>query len=1064
MGDTMRSVPFRELIERIFGEYKASGSIFGIPEGLFFRKKGNKTITFAGETCATPVGPAAGPHTQLAGNLITAYLAGGRFFELKTVQKLDKLELEKPCIEAEDEAYNTEWSTELTVRKAYHEYVKAWIVMHLLEELFSLSGAAGGRQLPAAFNMSVGYDLAGIQLPKMDTFINDLIDASKSKYFNQCLEDLEALITENAAGSGGLFDVPGRVREVALDGLPGRIPRRVCSSLTISTLHGCPPEEIQSIAEYIIREKQLATLVKLNPTLLGFDRARELLDAAGFYHIRVTEETFSNDLLYGDALPMLKSLHQTAEKNGVTFGVKLSNTLPSVNEKGVLPGDEMYMSGRALYPLTVNLAADLAEDLNGRLPISFCGGLTSLNIASVFQAGLRPLTMATDLLKPGGYLRMKAAADLLEGLDSWDFGGIQPEMLAELADRAPGEPFTRRARGDYGKALISRRLPLFDCYAAPCVEACPIGQDVPAYIRLVGDGKYTEALRLIYEKNPLPSITGTICDHQCMYRCTRLDYEGAVRIREMKLQAAVKGYKDFRASAPPAGEGGKKRGKAAVVGAGPAGLAAAFFLSRHGFAVTVMDKEQSAGGVVRNILPKFRLPEEAVLRDIAFIQSRGVRFEFGIDGTITLADLRTRGFDTVFLAVGAEKANELDLPGGGRVLESLEFLRSLRAGDNRTPLGKRVAVIGGGNTAMDSARAAVREPGVEEVYVCYRRSEGEMPADREEYENALDDGVVFQFLLQPEEFNNNGVLRCRVMELGEPDASGRKRPAATDKVRELQADTVISAVGEHADADFLRGFGAPFDGTGNREADPGVYIIGDARTGPSTVVECIADARKAADAADASAGMKAGAAVPVISAVDSTPDGRAAAYGGPRELRDDLALRKVLVGVLPVENGGNGKGRDLEEQEKRRCLECDLLCNKCVEVCPNRANIAVETPEGLGLENVFQIVHIDAYCNECGSCGTFCPYDGKPYLDKITVFSLPEDFEGSENTGVYLWKGSGMYRLDGVSGELGTDGGGMVLLKDNGGLSGDGPRTKQFIRFINYLYRDHAYLFGRVEH
>jgi putative selenate reductase len=1051
MGDIMRPVPFRELIERIFGEYKASGSIFGIPEGLFFRKKGTKTIAFARETCATPVGPAAGPHTQLAGNLITAYLAGGRFFELKTVQKLDKLELEKPCIEAEDEAYNTEWSTELTVRKAYHEYVKAWIVMHLLEELFSLNGAAGGQHLLAAFNMSVGYDLAGIQLPKMDTFINDLIDASKSKYFNQCLEDLETLITENEAGSGGLFDVPGRARESVLDGLPGRIPRRVCSSLTISTLHGCPPEEIQSIAEYIIREKQLDTLVKLNPTLLGFERARELLDAAGFFHIKIKEETFRNDLLYGDALPMLKSLQQTAEKNGVFFGVKLSNTLPAVNEKGILPGEEMYMSGRALYPLTVNLAADLAEDLNGRLPISFCGGLSSLNIASVFQAGVHPLTMATDLLKPGGYLRMKAAADLMEGLETWNSGGPDPSALAELAERAPGEPFARKSWRGTDKASIPRPLPLFDCYAAPCVEACPIGQDVPAYIRLAGDGKYTEALRLIYEKNPLPAITGTICDHQCMYRCTRLDYEGAIRIREMKRRAAVKGYKDFAASVPPAGEGGKKRGKAAVVGAGPAGLAAAFFLSRYGFAVTVMDKEQSAGGVVRNILPKFRIPEEAVEQDIGFIQSLGVRFEFGIDPKISLSELKQRGFETVILAVGAEKANELDLPGGGRVLESLEFLRSLRAGDKRIPLGKRVAVIGGGNTAMDSARAAVRQPGVTEVCVCYRRSEAEMPADREEYENAIDDGVVFQFLLQPKEFSGNGVLRCSVMELGDPDASGRRRPAATDEVRELQADTVISAVGEHTDAEFLRRFGVPFDGAGNREVDSGVYIIGDARTGPSTVVECIADARKAADAA--AAGMKAGGAVPLESAADSAA--RAAAYGGARELRDELASRKVLVRGPLAENGGNGNTRELEEQEKRRCLECDLLCNKCVEVCPNRANIAVETPEDLGLENMFQIVHIDAYCNECGSCGTFCPYDGKPYLDKITVFSLPEDFEGSENSGVYLCKGSGMFRFDGVSGEFGTDG---------GGVSGDGSRIKQFIRFIDYLYRDHAYLFGRVEH
>ena len=1100
MGDVMRPLPFRELIERIFGEYKAGASILGIPVSGFFRKKGGKAIVFARETCATPVGPAAGPHTQLAQNLIAAYLSGGRFFELKTVQKLDQLKLGKPCIEAEDEAYNTEWSTELTVKKAYREYVKAWIVMHLLEELFSLSeaetgpqaagrdGAAGGiRGLPFAFNMSVGYDLEGIQLPKMDTFINDLIDASENKFFLQCLDELETIIAEGAFEKGGHFESAGSAGCASggtdLKTLSGRIPRQVCTSLTISTLHGCPPGEIQAIAEYIIEEKQLDTLVKLNPTLLGHDRARELLDRAGFRHIQVKEETFSHDLLYGDALPMIKSLRQTAEKNGVTFGLKLSNTLPSVNEKGVLPDEEMYMSGRALYPLTVNLAADLAEDFGGELPISCCGGLSSLNIASVFQAGIRPVTMATDLLKPGGYLRMKAAAEVLEKLDSWNSGGPDPGALAVLAERAAGEAFARKSWRGTDKVSISRPLPLFDCYAAPCVEACPISQDVPAYIRLVGEGKYRDALQLIYDKNPLPSITGAICDHQCMYHCTRLDYEGAVRIREMKRQAALKGFADF--SAPAARNGAAvpgqgsaapegKRGKAAVIGAGPAGLAAAFFLSRYGFAVTVMDKEESAGGVVRNILPRFRLSEEAVLQDIDFIQSRGVNFEFGVDPDISLDELKKQGFETVFLAIGAEKSNVLELPGGGKCLDSLDFLRAVhgeevhRGQDEFSP-GKRVVVVGGGNTAMDSARAAVRQPEVEEVCVCYRRSGEEMPADKEEYENALDDGVSFEFLLQPERFSEKGVLHCAVMELGEPDASGRRRPVPTEEVRELQADTVISAVGEHADADFLRGFGIPLDRTGSAEVDPetlktpvpGVYIIGDARTGPSTVVECISEGRKAADAA---AGINAGgtaaprmpAAAPAVDA-----EARASVYGGPAGTRDELSTRKSLIENPLTENCGGS--RDLEQQEKKRCLECDLICNKCVEVCPNRANIAVATPAASGLNNLFQIVHLDACCNECGNCGTFCPYEGKPYLDKITLFSVIEDFEGSENPGFYLSGGSGLYRLPGSAGELETDGSGAIVMKKNGGTLPGSDAAGQFLDLVNDLYRKHQYLFGRVE-
>ncbi|MCG8569540.1 MAG: putative selenate reductase subunit YgfK, partial [Spirochaetes bacterium] len=193
MSDIMRPIPFEELLNRIFSEYKNSQSIFGISEQVFFRKANNKTAKISGESCETVLGPAAGPHTQLAQNIVASYLCGGRFIELKTIQIMDTLEIEKPCIDAEDECYNTEWSSEYTVEKAADEYIKAWIILHLLEELFDLKKQD---KRSFIFNMSVGYDLKGIQSPKVDNFINTMRDASINSQYQKYLDQINAFIKE----------------------------------------------------------------------------------------------------------------------------------------------------------------------------------------------------------------------------------------------------------------------------------------------------------------------------------------------------------------------------------------------------------------------------------------------------------------------------------------------------------------------------------------------------------------------------------------------------------------------------------------------------------------------------------------------------------------------------------------------------------------------------------------------------------------------------------------------------------------------------------------------------
>jgi putative selenate reductase len=1034
MGEVMRPIPFERMLEWISGEYGKQRSIFGIPESCFFRKSSSSVLNLFGDSCDTPIGPAAGPHTQLAQNIVAAYLVGGRFIELKTVQKLDSLQIEKPCIDARDEGYNTEWSTELSLEEAYDEYVKAWLLLHFLERAFDMRKTEARSFL---FNMSVGYDLEGIRTEKMQSFIDGLMDASRHVLYQRHLRELESFV----AKEGNLAVCRGASASASLRRLPGEIPTRISNSVTLSTMHGCPPNEIEAICTYLLKEKGLHTFVKLNPTLLGYEKVKTLLEARGFDYVGINESTFAKDLQYEDATRMIQRLVETSSACGRKFGVKLSNTLGARNLAGLLPGEEMYMSGRALFPLTISLAAKLAREFQGALAISFSGGASQWNAPELFEAGIRPITVATDLLKPGGYLRMKEIADRLEPLleKGGKTGSVDPAKLDRIVeDSATKINYQKAWRGEK-KVQVEEKLPLLDCYVAPCVRACPIHQDVPEYIRLAQAGRFDEALEVIYRTNPLPNITGHICDHQCMHNCTRKDYEGPVLIREIKRIAAKHAGRAYRAQGRR--QAGRPDIKVAVIGAGPAGLAASCFLARAGCKVTVFEKNRSAGGVVGSVLPRFRIPAAAIRRDIRTIESMGVDFRFGAAREFSIQALRTEGFKYLFIAIGAEVSRKLELGGDNpSVYDSLSFLRSLRRDGHFAGLGGRVAVIGGGNTAIDSARAAKRLKGVEEVTIVYRRTEKEMPADREELENAVHDGVAFEYLLSPEAFLETGVLKCRMMRLGSPDPSGRRRAEPTEEIRELPFDSVISAIGEQADSGLLEGAGLKPGPEGGLKADPetletefrSVYVGGDAFRGPATVVESIADARRAAAAILTKENL-------------SLEDPEGSRYARDQERFLDIYGKKgKLRPAIPFR-----ADRKVARNEHLRCLECDSVCNKCVDVCPNRANLYIAVDEEHGFRNAWQILHLAALCNECGNCGTFCPYDGLPYKDKLTLFSSKADFDRSGNDGFYVSNAAGWpavhLRLHGVLREP----------------SGEGPENRemeQVLAIANTVLKDYGYL------
>ena len=972
MTDKMIPLSFEKLLYWIFQEYEQNKTIFGIHDTQFYHKNDKKFYKVLNASIEEPIGPAAGPHTQLAQNIIVSYLCGGRFFELKTVQKLDELEIEKPCIDAPDEGYNTEWSTELTVSQAYGEYLKAWFVIHLLKEVFKLST---NEQSGFLFNMSVGYDLEGIKTKKIDDFIEHLKNAERSPLFNEYKKILRKFSEDNSEYS--------KIIEKVLT----NISTHISDSITLSTMHGCPPHEIESICEYLITEKKLHTFVKLNPTLLGYEKVRNILDAQGFLHIALNRESFEKDLQFEDAIPMLKRLARVAESEKRNFGVKLSNTLAVINQNTILPSDEKYMSGRALYPITINLSAEISKQLEGKLPISFSGGASYWNIIDILETGIKPITIATDLLKPGGYVRLKQLAETIEGKNIPDHHSIQIEKLTSLAEKAiRNEQFSRK---EYPSSdlKIEKKLPLLDCFISPCKERCPIHQDVPEYIRAIELGNFEEALQIIFAKNPLPNITGYICDHQCQTKCARWNYEQSVSIRELKKIAAGKNEtRNLKF------EIGSTEKKVAILGAGPAGLSAAYFLRRYGFEVHIFDKGTEAGGTVQNIIPRFRIPDEVIKKDVGLLKEMGVNFHYNYQNQHFIQDFQSQKYDYIFIGIGAHIPKMLSwCKDKDNIFEALSFLENLKEGRD-FKLGKKIAVIGGGNSAMDAARAAIRVQGVEKVSILYRRTREYMPADKEEFDNAIKDGVNFKELINPIDFTDSELL-CQKMELGEMDKSGRRKPIPIENVHEkLEFDSVIMAIGEEVDKELLKENNIEFDEKGNiffnsetlETSLKNVYIGGDALRGPSTVVESIADGKQAAEAILIKEGIT----------FTDTPEAQF-----NKEKRFEQLIEQQ--GYLRKETEELQNSEEILS-ESSRCLQCDFLCAKCVEVCPNKANVLINLlNEDHPFKNDFQIIHIDDFCNECGNCITFCPYkNGKPYKDKFTLFHSEESFKESTNDGV----------------------------------------------------------------
>jgi len=994
MEKPFRPLPLDRLARWIFRDLEQAEAVMGLPRANLAVPGPRLASRVVGRELAAPLGVAAGPHTQLAQNIVASWLCGARFVELKTVQILDELTVSRPCIDAADEAYNCEWSQELKLEQSYTEYLNAWVLLHALAHARGLPGPG------VIFSMSVGYNLEGIQSERVQAFIRAMRDAGAA---------LPAAIDAVAEAYPAVRDLD--------------IPRQLSDQITLSTMHGCPPAEIERIARYLLTDLGVHTWVKLNPTLLGPERLRHHLNGVQRFDIDVPDAAFEHDPTFDDAMKMVRSLAATAMGRPQQFGLKLTNTLEVRNHRPVFPAAEkmMYLSGRALHPITLDLAHRVTEALAGQVTISFCGGADAENFPQLVADGLGPVTVCTDLLRPGGYARLQQyLANLEAALDRAGVGDLAAYQRAAADGMGPRQALARHAAAVAGEPRYARRerplafkgprpLQTFDCIAAPCVEACPAAQNIPDYLWEVAQGRPSASLDIILRTNPQPGITGSICEHPCTERCVRNFYDAPLAIREIKRFAFEAGKAAPDATARPLGV------KVAVVGAGPAGLAAATFLARMGFAVTLYEAKAGLGGMVSGVIPPYRLTAATIEGDLERLRALGVVVETGraLGRNLTLADLR-RDFSQVFLAIGAQRGKKLGIPGEATpgAQDALAFLDKVRAGAP-TGLGKRVLVVGGGNTAMDAARTSRRLVGEGgSVTIVYRRTRAEMPAEPGEVVDCDHEGVAIRELLSParvvEEGGRVAGLACAPLRLGERDASGRRRPVATGEPEVLvSADTILTAIGQEPVVDFLGGLevkrkpdGALVVDPGTGETSlPGLYAGGDVSRGASSVIKAIADGRAVADAI----GRKHGVALPPEPVLEKSP------ATGPLMEKKALQLAPQTVPVLPVEERGGfaevarAFTPESARAEAARCLDCDDLCSLCVTVCPNRANqaFAVEPmslqlpaltarggrlelgpPRPFRVDQKVQIAVIGDFCNECGNCDTFCPTAGAPYKEK----------------------------------------------------------------------------------
>jgi NADH-quinone oxidoreductase subunit F len=523
--------------------------------------------------------------------------------------------------------------------------------------------------------------------------------------------------------------------------------------------------------------------------------------------------------------------------------------------------------------------------------------------------------------------------------------------LCGLGQTCPNPVLTtiKYFRDEYETHIKEKKCPAAVCDAlmiSPCQHTCPVGINVPKYVAHIAAGEYLESVETIRERNPFPAICGRICHHPCETRCRRGELDDPVAIRSLKRFAAD-WYFDHAGEWPdPEPFPQTQSQKVAVVGAGPTGLSCAYFLAQMGYPATVFEALPVGGGMLSVAIPQFRLPTEVIQSEIDYIAKRGVEIKYNtpINVNFTVEDLRKDGFEAVFIAAGTQRSQRIGIPGELEDVDNfhygLRFLRDVKVG-RQVNIGRHVAVIGGGNVALDAARTALRL-GAEEVSLYYRRSRDEMPVTEVEYDEAVAEGIHFHFLVSPTRIESDNWratgLQCIRMALGEPDASGRRRPVPISGSEfYVEADTVIAAVGQAPDLSFLPPDSAlertrwetlVVDSNRLSTNIPGIFAGGDFVTGPGMIIEAIAAGRRSAIAIDKY--LRNDVSRVEMYDLKQRRNGETAEQEPeveesweiqPRAPMPKLAAQKSKRNFEEIERGFS---EDVAKQEAKRCLRCDL--------------------------------------------------------------------------------------------------------------------------------------------